>query len=67
MDEEQAGGTIWPAVRLVILVVAGMVLGNVLLTLVMTRDPALGLDELIAFGGGGILGLLVEFGVFRRR
>ncbi|TYB51801.1 hypothetical protein FXF51_52635 [Nonomuraea sp. PA05] len=54
------------AVRLAVLVIAGIVVGNVLVTLLMTRDTGLGVDELIAFAGGAALGLLVEFGVFRR-
>ncbi|GAA1617579.1 hypothetical protein GCM10009733_012360 [Nonomuraea maheshkhaliensis] len=37
-----------------------------LVTLLMDRNPALGADELIAFGGGALLGLVAEFGIFRR-
>ncbi|WP_049570422.1 hypothetical protein [Nonomuraea sp. SBT364] len=56
----------WPAVRLVILMLAGVVVGNVALALLTTRDPGLGFDELIAFGGGALLGVAVEFGILRR-
>jgi hypothetical protein len=66
MSAEQASGSTGRAVRLVVLVIAGIVVGNVLVTLLMTRDTGLGVDELIAFAGGAVLGLLVEFGVFRR-
>ncbi|GAA4935124.1 hypothetical protein HD597_010224 [Nonomuraea thailandensis] len=63
---EQVRGSTGRTVRLVVLVIAGIVLGNVLVTLLMTRDTGLGVDELVAFAGGAVLGLLVEFGVFRR-
>ncbi|GAA2832862.1 hypothetical protein [Nonomuraea rubra] len=63
---EQVRGSAGRTVRLVVLVIAGIVLGNVLVTLLMTRDTSLGVDELIAFAGGAALGLLVEFGLFRR-
>ncbi|MFB4269369.1 hypothetical protein [Nonomuraea sp. GTA35] len=66
MSAEQAGGSPGRTVRLVVLVIAGIIVGNVLVTLLMTRDTGLGVDELIAFAGGAVLGLLVEFGVFRR-
>jgi hypothetical protein len=66
MSAEQASGSTGRTVRLVVLVIAGIVVGNVLVTLLMTRDTGLGVDELIAFAGGAVLGLLVEFGVFRR-
>ncbi|MEV0997109.1 hypothetical protein [Nonomuraea sp. NPDC050202] len=66
MSAEQASGSTGRTVRLVVLVIAGIVAGNVLVTLLMTRDTGLGVDELIAFAGGAVLGLLVEFGVFRR-
>ncbi|MFC7591211.1 hypothetical protein ACFQYP_51585 [Nonomuraea antimicrobica] len=52
--------------RLVILIVVGIVIGNVVVTLLMNRDTGLGFDELIAFGGGALLGVLLEFGIFRR-
>jgi hypothetical protein len=66
MSAEQASGSTGRTVRLVVLVIAGIVVGNVLVTLLMTRDTGLGVGELIAFAGGAVLGLLVEFGVFRR-
>ncbi|MFC4118243.1 hypothetical protein [Nonomuraea zeae] len=67
MSEEQPRESVWPAVRLVVLVVAGMIVGNVLVTLLMTRDTGLGPDEALAFGGGAALGLLIEFALFRRK
>ncbi|GAA3548674.1 hypothetical protein GCM10022419_031190 [Nonomuraea rosea] len=66
MSEDLPRESAWPAVRLVILVIAGVIVGNVAVTLLTNRDPALGLDELLAFGGGAALGLLAEFAVFRR-
>ncbi|MEV4221592.1 hypothetical protein [Nonomuraea sp. NPDC049725] len=62
----EARESAWPAVRLVILMLAGVVVANVALALLTTRDEGLGLDELVAFGGGALAGLAVEFGVFRR-
>ncbi|MEV0613561.1 hypothetical protein AB0I81_09570 [Nonomuraea sp. NPDC050404] len=66
MSEDLAKGSVVRAVRLIILLIVGIVVGNVLVTLLIDRDPALGMDELIAFVGGAGLGLLVEFGIFRR-
>lgn len=66
MSEDRAGTSAWPAVRLIFLLIAGMVVGNVAVTLLMNRDTGLGFDELLAFGGGAALGLAVEFGVLRR-
>ncbi|MFG1973101.1 hypothetical protein ACGFJC_27540 [Nonomuraea fuscirosea] len=65
MSENQPATSVVPAVRLVALLIAGIVVGNVLVTLLMDRNPALGVDELIAFGGGALLGLAAEFGIFR--
>lgn len=66
MSADQAKVSAWPTVRLVGLIVAGVIVGNILVTLLTNRDEGLGLDELLAFGGGAALGLLVEFAVFRR-
>ncbi|GAA3702857.1 hypothetical protein GCM10022224_080830 [Nonomuraea antimicrobica] len=66
MSDNQAKGSVAPTVRLVILIVVGIVIGNVVVTLLMNRDTGLGFDELIAFGGGALLGVLLEFGIFRR-
>ncbi|UBU13556.1 hypothetical protein [Nonomuraea gerenzanensis] len=66
MGAEQVSGSTGRTVRLVILVIAGIVVANVLVSLLMARDTGLGVDELIAFGGGAALGLLVEFAGFRR-
>ena len=66
MSDDQHTASVVPAVRLIALLIAGIVVGNVLVTLLMDRNPALGADELIAFGGGALLGLVTEFGIFRR-
>ncbi|WP_090945986.1 hypothetical protein [Nonomuraea jiangxiensis] len=47
-------------------IIAGIVIGNVVVSLLMNRDSGLGIDELIAFGGGALLGVVVEFAIFRR-
>lgn len=61
------GGGMGPTVRLLVLIVAGLVVANVVGAVLFERDPALGVDELIAAVAGVGLALLVEFGVFRRR
>lgn len=66
MSTQSTKGGTWPAVRLILLIIGGIVVGNILVTVLMTRDTALGFDELIAFGGGALLGVLIEFGLFRR-
>ncbi|WP_157548164.1 hypothetical protein [Nonomuraea candida] len=66
MAENRTQGSPARTVRLIVLVVAGIVVGNVLVTLLTDRDSGLGPDELLAFGAGAALGLLVEFGLFRR-
>lgn len=53
--------------RLVALVVAGLIISNVVAALLFERNPALGVDELLAAVAGVGLALVVEFGVFRRR
>ena len=67
MSEDQVKGSVVPAVRLVLLIVAGIVIGNVVVSLLTDRETGLGIDELIAFGGGALAGLVAEFGIFRRR
>ncbi|MEU6715965.1 hypothetical protein ABZ897_31245 [Nonomuraea sp. NPDC046802] len=66
MREDQAKGSVLPPVRLIGLIIVGIIVGNVAVTLLMNRDTGLGFDELLAFGGGAALGLVVEFGIFRR-
>ncbi|MEV0381362.1 hypothetical protein [Nonomuraea sp. NPDC050643] len=66
MSEDQVKGSVAPTVRLIVLIIVGIVIGNVVVSLLMNRDTGLGIDELIAFGGGALLGLVVEFGIFRR-
>ncbi|MEO3868237.1 hypothetical protein ABGB18_05340 [Nonomuraea sp. B12E4] len=63
-DHTQVPG--WQEGRLVLLIVLGMIVANVLVTLLTSRSQGMGLGELLAFGGGAVLGLLVEFGIFRR-
>ena len=67
MTEHQDLGSVWPAVRLIVLLVAGIIIGSVIVALAMDRDTGLGADELIALAAGAALGLLVEFALFRRR
>ena len=66
MSEDQVKGSVSQTVRLVVLIIAGIIVGNVVVTLLIDRDQGLGLDEVVAFGGGAALGLLIEFLVFRR-
>lgn len=53
--------------RLVGLVVAGLIISNVVASLLFERDTALGTDELLTTVAGVGVALLIEFGVFRRR
>ncbi|MFC4012824.1 hypothetical protein ACFOY2_36725 [Nonomuraea purpurea] len=66
MREDQAKGSVLPPVRLIVLIIVGIIVGNVAVTLLMDRDTGLGFDELLAFGGGAALGLVAEFMLFRR-
>lgn len=66
MHEDQAKGSAGPLVRLIVLIIAGIIVGNVVVTLLMDRPTGLGLDELLALGGGAALGLVAEFALFRR-
>lgn len=59
--------TALPTVRLIALIIAGIIIGNLAVTLLTDRPTGLGIDELIAFGGGAALGLLTEYAIFRRR
>jgi hypothetical protein len=66
MSTDETRRVVSPTLRLILLIVGGIVVGNVVVTMLINRDTGLGLDELLAFGGGAALGLLVEFGVLRR-
>ncbi|MET8869403.1 hypothetical protein ABZW11_41285 [Nonomuraea sp. NPDC004580] len=55
-----------PTVRLIALIITGIIIGNLAVTLLTDRPTGLGIDELIAFGGGAALGLLAEYAIFRR-
>lgn len=66
MSVDQTKGPAWAFVRLVLLVIGGIVLAQVLVSLLIHRDTGLGLDDLLVFGGGALLGVLIEFVFFRR-
>ncbi len=67
MSGNDDSGATSRALRLVVLVVAGVIISNVVAAALFERDPALGMDELYTTVAGVGLALLVEFGVFRRR
>ncbi|PSK98698.1 hypothetical protein CLV30_11981 [Haloactinopolyspora alba] len=62
-DENRTAGPL----RLGLLIIAGVVVANVVLATATERDSGLGLDELVALLAGVALGVVAEYGVFRRR
>lgn len=53
--------------RLVLLIIAGLLVSNAVAAMLFARDTALGMDELLVAAIGVAAGLVVEFGILRRR
>lgn len=66
MDDSTDNGGTGRTLRLVALIVAGLVVSNVIATVLFERNQALGTDELLTTVTGVGLALFLEFGVFRR-